>query len=58
VKWALVHEDDPASQLAAINGLLSLHKIVIRHSTARLLNRIAATRAETARLLAEIEAPT
>jgi hypothetical protein len=56
VKWALIHERDARAQIAAINALLMLHGVVIRHSTVRLLNRMAATRDETSKLLAEIEA--
>jgi hypothetical protein len=62
VKWSLLHEHDPHAQIAAIKALVALHCLVIEHG---MLKRIAATRtetasvlAETSRLLAEIDAPT
>jgi len=55
MKWALIHERDPRAQIAAINALLMLHGIVLRHSIMRLSNGLAATNAETTRRLAEIE---
>jgi hypothetical protein len=57
VKWELVAERDPAAQIAAINALLILHGVVIRHSTVHLLNQIAATRAETSKLLSSSPIP-